>query len=108
MVSFTGEEMLGIAAYWEMVVRLDTRGDGPFDVLMRFWDLDMSGTGCLAWKRGGGDRVDGTLQVGTYGASCRIEASQFRIRKRVRWRIKSPALHDPGEVELAPNTGYYA
>ena len=49
-ISFTGEEMLGVAAYWEMAVRLDTRGDGSFDVLMRFWDLDMSGTGCIAGR----------------------------------------------------------
>jgi hypothetical protein len=106
-ISFTGEEMLGVAAYWEMAVRLDTRGDGSFDVLMRFWDLDMSGTGCLARKRGAGDRVDGTLRLRTHGASCRIDTSQFRFTKEVRWKLKSPALHDPGEVEVAPNTGYY-
>jgi hypothetical protein len=106
-ISFTGEEMLGVAAYWEMAVRLDTRGDGSFDVLMRFWDLDMSGTGCFARKRGAGDRVDGTLRLRTHGASCRIDTSQFRLTKEVRWKLKSPALHDPGEVEVAPNTGYY-
>jgi hypothetical protein len=106
-ISFIGEEMLGVAAYWEMAVRLDTRGDGSFDVLMRFWDLDMSGTGCFARKRGAGGRVDGTLRLGTHGASCRIDTSHFRLTKEVRWKLKSPALHDPGEVEVAPNTGYY-
>jgi hypothetical protein len=106
-ISFTGEEKLGIAAYWEMAVRLDTRGDRSFDVLMRFWDLDMSGTGCFARKRGGGDRIDGTLHLRSHGASCRIRTGRFRPTKEVRWKLKSPALHTPGEVEVAPNSGYY-
>jgi hypothetical protein len=106
-ISFTGEETLGVAAYWAMAVRLDTRGDSSFDVLMRFWDLDMSGTACFARKTGAGDRVDGTLRLRTHGASCRIETNQFRLTKEVSWRLKSPVLHDPGEVEVAPNTGFY-
>jgi hypothetical protein len=109
-VSFTSEEELDFdAAYWSMRVRLDTRGDQTFDVVMKFWDLDMSGSGCIARNREGqGERVEGRLNLRTRGASCTVRTAQLRLRKRVRWKLMSPALHDPGEVEYAPNTGYYS
>jgi hypothetical protein len=108
-ISFTGEEALGApSSYWSMRAMLDMRGDRSFDVVMRFWDLDMSGSGCVAQNRDGeGDRVEGRLHVGSHGASCRITTGQFRLTKRVRWKLRSPGLHG-GEVEVAPNAGYYS
>lgn len=92
-----------------MRVKLDTRGDQAFDVVMEFWDLDMSGSGCIARNRDGrGEQVEGRLYLRSHGASCTVRTAQFRLRKRVRWKLMSPALHDPGEVEYAPNTGYYS
>jgi hypothetical protein len=110
-VSFTSVEELDFdgAAYWSMRVRLDTRGDQGFEVVVKFWDLDMSGTGCTARNREGqGEQVEGRLHLRAHGASCRVRTGQFRLDKRVRWKLMSPALHDPGEVEYAPNTGYYS
>ena len=110
-VSFTSKEELAFAAgaYWSMRVKLDTRGDQTFDVVMEFWDLDMSGSGCIARNRDGrGKQVEGRLHLRSNGASCTVRTAQFRLRKRARWKLMSPALHDPGEVEYAPNTGYYS
>ena len=110
-VSFTSEEELAFdaEAYWSMRVKLDTRGDQTFDVVMEFWDLDMSGSGCIARNRDGrGKQVEGRLHLRSYGATCTVRTAQFRLGKRVRWKLMSPALHDPGEVEYAPNTGYYS
>lgn len=107
-ITFNADEYLDFpAAYWSMHVKLDTRGDESFDVVMRFWDLDMSGSGCIARKRGGqGDRIDGSLHFRSHGAACRIRTDRFRLTKQVRWRLISPALHG-GDLEFAPNTGYY-
>jgi hypothetical protein len=110
-VSFTSKEELAFdaEAYWSMRVKLDTRGDQTFDVVMEFWDLDMSGSGCIARNRDGrGKQVEGRLHLRSHGASCTVRTAQFRLRKRVRWKLMSPALHDPGEVEYAPNAGYYS
>jgi hypothetical protein len=108
-VSFIGEEKLDFpAAYWLMRVKLDTRGDRSFDVIMKFWDLDMSGSGCIARNRERrGERVDGRLNLRSHGASCTVRSSQFMLRKQVRWKLISPALHG-GDIEYAPNVGYYS
>jgi hypothetical protein len=108
-VSFIGEEELDFpAAYWLMRVKLDTRGDRSFDVIMKFWDLDMSGSGCIARNRERrGERVDGRLNLRSHGASCTVRTSQFMLRKQVRWKLISPALHG-GDIEYAPNVGYYS
>jgi hypothetical protein len=90
-----------------MRVKLDTRGDRSFDVMMKFWDLGMSGSGCIARKREGrGERVDGSLNLRSRGASCTVRTNQFMFRKQVRWKLISPAFHG-GDIEYAPNVGYY-
>lgn len=99
-----------VTAYWSIGVRLDVRGNGSFDVRMKFWDLDMSGTGCMARERGTppSERVEGRLHQRTRGAACRVKISRLpRFTKTVRWRLISPSLHTGGEVEYAPNIGYY-
>jgi hypothetical protein len=91
-----------------MRAKLDTQGGRSFDVAMGFWYLDMSGSGCVARSMdGGSDRVEGRLHIGSHGASCRVRTGQFRLTKRVRWKLRSPGLHG-GEVEVAPNAGYYS
>lgn len=91
-VSFTSQEELAFdaEAYWSMRVKLDTRGDQTFDVVMEFWDLDMSGSGCIARNRDGrGEQVEGRLYLRSHGASCTVRTAQFRLRKQVRWKLMS-------------------
>lgn len=108
-ITFSSEEELPRGSYWIMRVRLDTRGDASFDALMRFWDLDNAGTGCVARKSGNrGERIDGRLHLRNHGASCRIGTGELRMTKQVRWKLRSPRLHSPGEIEIAPNVGYYS
>jgi hypothetical protein len=84
-IAFTGEEDLDVVtAYWSIGVRLDVRGNGSFDVRMKFWDLDMSGTSCMARERGAppSERVEGRLHQRTHGAACRVQIVGYRASRR--------------------------
>jgi hypothetical protein len=109
-ISFNADEKLDYAsAYWKVRAKLDTRGDGSFDVVMRFWDLDMEGFGCVAraLSDGQGEGVEGRYRQRSHGASCRVRTGRFRLTKEVRWKLTSPSLHAGGELEVAPNSGVY-
>ena len=111
-IAFTAEENLDFAAaYWLIRVRLDVRGNRSFDVRMELWDRDMEGIGCIARERGVAEteRVEGRLHQRTYGAACRVRTDRLpRFTKTVGWQLISPVLHTGGEVDYAPNDGYYA
>jgi hypothetical protein len=109
-ITFNADEKLDFAsAYWKVRAKLDTRGDSSFDAVMRLWDLDMKGFGCVARALGAaqGDGVEGKYHQRSHGASCRIRTGRFRLTKEVRWRLTSPTLHTGGEPEVAPNGGVY-
>ena len=109
-ITFNAYEELDFpSAWWRVRAKLDTRGDGSFDVIMRLWDLDMSGFGCFANARGAGhsQRVEGRYSQRSHGASCRVRTDSFRFTRQVRWKLISPPLHG-GDLEVAPNAGFYS
>jgi hypothetical protein len=102
-----------LQGYWTVHVFLDSRGGPHTDAKMRLHDSGVGPTRCGVRFLAEGPRRQGTLILPRFGdrATCRVPLRWVHPRKRIRWRLVSPAGvegSEPGVDEYAPDDrGWY-
>jgi hypothetical protein len=102
-----------LQGYWTVQVFLDTRGGPHTDAKMRLADSGVGPTRCGVRFLAEGPRRQGILHLPRFGdrATCRVPLHWVHPRKRIRWRLVSPAGvegSEPGVDEYAPDDrGWY-
>lgn len=106
-VNFHAYELL--YGYWNVVVRLDTRGGPHADARMRLFDSGVGPVGCSV-RFGSKPKQKGKFRAPFGGdrASCTAPLSSVHPNKRIRWKLFSPAGLPEGEDEFAPDHGWYS
>jgi hypothetical protein len=102
LVGFRTFESLDINYYFEVTVRLDTRGGPKGDLTMVMGSFDMSGSTC---HLASGYRDFGFRWHDSVG-SCSIPLRLADPTKPIRWKLITTL--GPGSPDFAPNVGWYA
>lgn len=107
-VTFRAYERLSYL--WTVIVSLDSRGGTQRDYRIYMDSTEFSGHGCGVLHRGQHFRhfKGGAFKQRHDWARCRIPLRFVQPNKRIRWKLYSPTLITPGDVEYARNhRGWY-
>ena len=102
LVQFRTFESLDINYYFEVTVRLDTRGGPKSDLTVVMGSYDMSGSTC---HLASGYRDFGFRWHDSAGW-CSLPLRLAGPTKPIRWKLISTL--GPGSPDLAPNVGWYS